>query len=215
MIYLILTASLQNRIPSAVTEDRVARYRYAITETLRYVPEGIQPLIVENMDTGSTALEGFHCHGKLVPVIYTANGLYPARNKGVNEWLDVRAVMEHGIPGGVADTDVVIKLTGRYRLLSSWFLEEIQRQVMEKDVWFRFLNVCTGKEDPEDCVLGCWAAKVSSIRYLSPSWIHLFDSPERAMAKYIRSSVSRDRLVEMDRLDVECVFSEDGRVLVV
>jgi hypothetical protein len=213
MIYLILTASLYNRIPSAVTEDRLARYRYAITESLRHVPEGIQPIIVENMDMGSTALEGFHCHGRPVPVVYTTNGLYPARNKGVNEWLDVRTVMEQGVPGGAKDTDIVIKLTGRYRLLSSWFLEEVQRQ--EKDAWFRFLNVCTGKEDPEDCVLGCWAARVSTIRYLSPSWINLFDSPERAMAKHIRSSVSRERLAEMDRLDVECIFSEDGRVLVV
>lgn len=215
MIYLILTASLQNRIPSAVTEDRLARYRYAITETLQHLPQEIQPLIVENMNTGSTALEGFLCHGQPVPVIYTANGLYPARNKGVNEWLDLREVMERGIPGGMKDTDILVKLTGRYRLLSSWFLEEVQRTVATKDAWFRFLNVCTGKEDPQDCVLGCWAAKISVIRYLSPSWIHLFDSPERAMAKHIRSSVSTDRLAEMDRLDVECVFSENGRVLLV
>lgn len=215
MIYLILTASLQNRIASAVTEDRLSRYRYAITDTLRHVPEGIQPILVENMDTGSTALEGFLCHGRSVPVVYTANGLYPARNKGVNEWLDVRTVMEQGIPGGLKDEDIVIKLTGRYRLLSSWFLDEVRRTIREKDAWFRFLNVCTGEEDPQDCVLGCWAARVSCIRYLSPSWINLFDSPERAMAKHIRSSVSRERLVEMDRLDVECVFSEDGRVLVV
>lgn len=212
MIYLILTASLQNRVPSAVTEDRLGRYRYAITETLQHVPEEIQPIIVENMDTQSTVLEGFLCHGKSVPVLYTANGLYPARNKGVNEWLDIRTVMEEY---GMRDGDIVIKLTGRYRLLSSWFLEEIQRQKTEKDAWFRFLNVCTGEEDPADCVLGAWAAKVSALRYLSPSWINLFDSPERAIAKHIRSSVSRERLVEMDRLEVECVFSEDGRVLIV
>jgi len=215
MIYLILTASLHNRVSFAVTEDRIKRYRYAIQETLRYIPEEIHPIIVENMDTGSIELEGFSCHGKAVPVFYTANGLYPARNKGVNEWLDIRTVMEHAVPGGMKDEDIVIKLTGRYRFLSSWFVEVVQRQTTEKDAWFRFLNVCTGQEDPLDCVLGCWAAKVSCLRYLSPSWINLFDSPERAMAKHIRSSVSPGRLSEMNRLDVECVFSEDGRVLVV
>jgi hypothetical protein len=215
MIYLILTASLQNRIPSTVVEDRLARYRYAITESLKHVPEDVQPIIVENMNTGSDGVEGFRCHGKPVPVLYTANGLCPARNKGVNEWMDLLAVMERAIPGGMKNGDIIIKLTGRYCLLSSWFLDEVQRTKHEMDAWFRFLNVCTGKEDPEDCVLGCWAAKVSAICYLSPTWINLFDSPERAMAKHIRSSVSPERLLEMERLDVECVFSEDGRVLVV
>ena len=215
MIYLILTASLHNRIPSMATEDRITRYRYAISETLLHVPVGIQPIIVENMGTGSTVLEGLSCHGQPVPVLYTSNGLYQTRNKGVNEWLDLLAVMRHAVPGGMNDTDILVKLTGRYRLLSPWFLEEIMRTAGEKDAWFRFLNVCTGKEDPYDCVLGCYAAKVSALRYLSWSWIDLFDSPEQSMAKHIRSSVSHVRLAEMDRLDVECVFSEDGRVLVV
>lgn len=215
MIYLILTASLHNRIHSSVSEDRLARYRYAIQETLSHVPDvpdKIQPIIVENMNTGSSLLEGFFHGGKAVPVLYTAHGLHPARNKGVNEWMDIRHVMEHF---HMKDGDIVVKLTGRYRLLSSWFLEEVQQSEGGKDAWFRFLNVCTGKEDRQDCVLGAWAARVSCLRYLSPSWMDLFDSPERAMAKHIRSSVSPGRIAEMSRLEVECVFSEDGRVLVV
>jgi hypothetical protein len=134
------------------------------------------------------------------------------KNKGVNEWLDIKEVMEHW---GMKDDDVVIKLTGRYRLLSPWFLDHVRETMDTKDAWFRFMNVCTGKEEVDDCVLGCYASRVSALRYLTWSWMNLFDSPERAMAKHIRSSVSVQRLSEMERLDVECVFSENGRVLCV
>ncbi len=211
MIYLILTASVSTHIASMVSEDRLARYQYAISETLRHLPsEGIQPIIVEN--TSSSSLNGILYNGKEVPVLYTANGTLQMRNKGVNEWLDIKAVMDHW---EMKDTDIILKLTGRYRLLSSSFIESIQQTAGAKDAWFRFMNVCTGEVDPKDCVLGCYAARVSVLRYLSWSWINLFDSPERAMAKHIRSSVSDYRLAEIDRLDVECVFSENGRVLCV
>ena len=216
MIYLILTASLQNRMPSMVSEDRLARYRYAISESLRCLPEDVQPLIVENSGSGSghppPTLEGFSCHGQPVPVVYTDNGALTMRNKGVNEWLDIQAVIDRV---GLRDNDIVVKLTGRYRLLSAHFLEEIQRTATEKDAWLRFYNVCTGQEDPEDCVLGCYAARVSVLRYLSWSWLNLFDSPEQAVARFIRSSVSEKRCMAMERLDVECVFSDTGRVLCV
>lgn len=208
MIYLILTASLTNRIASMVSEDRLSRYQYAISETLRHLPEEIQPIIVEN--TSCSSLDGIQHNGKTVPVLYTTNGELHMRNKGVNEWLDIKAVMDHW---EMKDTDIILKLTGRYRLLSSSFIKTIHQTAGTIDAWFRFMNVCTGEEDPEDCVLGCYAARVSVLRYLSWSWMNLFDSPERAMAKHIRSSVSRERLAEMDRLDVECVFSENGRVL--
>lgn len=214
MIYLILTASLQNRMPSLVTEDRLARYRYAISESLRCLPEGVQPLIVENSGSShnQATLEDFSCHGQPVPVIYTDNGTRTMRNKGVNEWLDIQAVIDRV---GMKDNDILVKLTGRYRLLSPRFLERIQRTAVEKDAWLRFYNVCTGEEDPNDCVLGCYAARVSVLRYLSWSWLNLFDSPERAVARFIRSSVSEKRCMAMDHLDVECVFSDTGRVLCV
>lgn len=214
MIYLILTASLHNRIPSMVTEDRLARYRYAISETLRHIPEHIQPLIVENMGGGQgmCPLEGFSCHGQPVPVVYTDNGLSTFRNKGVNEWLDIQEVMDRV---GLRDEDIIVKLTGRYRLLSPRFLEMVHQTATQKDAWVRWMNVCTGEDDPDDCVLGCYAARVSVLRYLSWSWMNLFDSPERAMARFLRSSVSENRSMAMDRLDVECVFSDTGRVLCV
>ena len=216
MIYLILTASLTSGISSTVSENRLERYQYAIQESLSCLPDGVQPIIVENTSSGhgggAGSLDHFTCHEKRVPVWYTDNGHHRMKNKGVNEWLDIKAVIDQW---DMKDNDIIVKLTGRYRLLSSQFIEQIRATETEKDAWFRFLNVCTEKEDPEDCVLGCYGARVSCLRYLSWSWMNLFDSPERAMAKHIRSSVSTKRLAEMVHLDVECVFSEDGRVLCV
>ena len=211
MIYLILTASLQTQILSTASEDRLARYQFAIQETLSCVPAWIQVILVENTGTGTGTGTG-PFDNLSIPVIYTENGKLPMRNKGVNEWLDVKEVINQL---DMKDNDIVIKLTGRYRLLSPQFFEYIKRTAGEKDAWFRFMNVCTGEADPADCVLGCYAARVSALRYLSWSWMNLFDSPEKAMAKHIRSSVSTERIAEMDRLDVECIFSENGRVLCV
>ena len=215
MIYLILTASLKNNISSCVVENRLERYEYAICETLRHVPSGVYPIIVENTYHGKEAspLEGKFTHDhSAVDIIYTDNGHLSMRNKGVNEWLDIRHVIDQY---EMKDDDIIIKLTGRYRFLSSWLFEEIEQTKTKKDVWFRFMNVCTGQNDKQDCVLGCYAARVSTLSYLSWSWINLFDSPEKAIAKYIRSFVETDRIVEMSHLDVECLFSENGRVLCV
>lgn len=212
MIYLILTASLHNRVLSSLSEDRYARYRYAISETLRHVPCGIQPLIVENTGRG-TLLTGFTCQGEAVPVIHTENGALLFRNKGVNEWLDIQTVMD---TIGMKDEDIVVKLSGRYRLLSSRLFEDIEKEKGEREAWFRFLNVSTKEKDPNDCVLGCYGAKVGLLRLLSWTRLNGSDSPERAMARFLRSTViPSHRLAEKEVLDVECVFSEDGRVLCV
>lgn len=211
MIYLIITASLQNNVVFSVLENRVERYRNAIRETLCHIPEGIEPILVENT-SGGTWNEEWWCHGRKVPIVFTENGKAQMRNKGVNEWLDIQQVIREW---GMKDEDIIVKLTGRYRLLSSPFLETIQKTEKDIDAWFRFLNVCTMEDDPMDCVLGAFASRVSVIRYISWSWINLFDSPEKAIAKYIRFSVSPHRIMEMKHLDVECIFSENGRVLIV
>jgi|LauGreDrversion4_2_1035121.scaffolds.fasta_scaffold22906_2 hypothetical protein len=203
MLYLILTASLSNHIASSASEDREARYQYAIRETLRHVPEGVQVIMVENTSRGQWSL-------KEVETIHTDHGHLRMRNKGVNECLDVLEVIQRK---GMRDEDIVVKLTGRYRLLSSWLFDGVTRTADRYDVWMRFLNVATGEEDPSDGVMGCFAARVSALRYLSWSWMNLFDSPERALVAHLRSSVSSERVCAMEHLDVECVFAEDGRVL--
>lgn len=215
MIYLILTASLKNRIASSVSENRIERYKYAIHKTLNYVPEFVYPIIVENTHNNNepSQLENcFNHNGKPIDIIYTDHGHLNMKNKGVNEWLDIEYIIKQY---NMKDNDIIIKLTGRYCLLSNRFIKEIEKTNKEKDVWLRFMNASTGDDDPYDCILGCYAARVSSLRYLSWSWMNLFESPEKAMAKYIRSFVTTDRIMEIPYLDIECLFSENGRVLYV
>jgi len=213
-MYLILTTSLRNRAYSEYSEDRLARYRQAIQDTLRWIPEDVQPIVVENNGHGprKTGLEGFQHAGKEVPVVYTQNNERLYRNKGVNELLDLHEVIRQQ---GIKDDEVVIKLTGRYRMLSSKMVEVVRATSASYDVWMKFMNVCHGVYDPNDCVLGCYAMRASYLKGLSASWMNRYESPERGMARYVRTSFVTGRIAEMESLDVECLFSQDGRVSIV
>jgi hypothetical protein len=210
MIYLIITVSLQNKHLSHPNyyEDRMTRYQYAIESSLGWVTEDIQPIIVENNGQKGTMLENVTWKGNPVPVIYTSNNLGKWRNKGVNELLDLQEVIQRI---GIKGTDIVIKLTGRYRLLSGQFLEYVRQTQTASDLWMKFYNVSTMKEDDNDCVLGLYAVRAQYIEWMSYLWLNLFDSPEKGVAKYMRQSVPR--ICPMARLDLECLFSENGRIL--
>lgn len=212
MIYLILTTSLSSQQASAHQEDREKRYQTAIQETLQWVPPTIQPLIVENNGERPTVLEHFQHAGKIVPVYYTINNRKHYTHKGVNELLDLKAVID---TVGMSDKDIVIKLTGRYRMLSSRFLEQVMAEQHSYDAWIKFFGSCSLRYEYSDCILGCYGMRVSHLRWLSWSWMNMIASPEVAMAKYVRTAVSAERICEVTALEVECVFSEDGRVLVV
>jgi len=211
-MYLILTTSLRNRAYSEYSEDRLARYRQAIQDTLRWIPEDVRPILVENNGLRKTGLEGFQHAGKEVPVVYTRNNERMYRNKGVNELLDLHEVIRQQ---GIKDDEVVIKLTGRYRMLSSKMVEVVRSTSASYDVWMRFMNVCHRVYDPNDCVLGCYAMRASYLKALSASWMNRYESPERGMARYVRTSFFAERIAEMESLDVECLFSQDGRVSIV
>ena len=43
--------------------------------------------------------------------------------------------------------------------------------------------------------------------------MNLYESPEIAFAKYIRSTISR--IYESQQLDLQCIFSDNGRILYV
>jgi len=212
MIYLIITASLENKHPTLNPyEDRLSRYQYAIKKSLESVTsleEDIQPIIVENNGKRITPLEDLTWRGNLVPVIYTSNNAARYRNKGVNELLDLQEVIRRI---GIKSNDILIKLTGRYRLLSSQLIEHVKKTQREFDLWMKFFNVCTMNYDEKDCVLGIYAVRVQYIEWMSSQWLNLFDSPEIAFAKYMTQSVSR--ICRLNHLDLECVFSENGRVV--
>lgn len=186
----------------------MTRYRYAIESSLKWVTEDIQPVIVENNGQKGTFLEDIIWRGNTVPVVYTSNNVGNWRNKGVNELLDIQDVIHRM---GIKGSDIIIKLTGRYRLLSAQFLDHVKKTEAKFDLWMKFYNVSTMEYDQNDCILGLYAVRAQSIEWMSYFWLNLFDSPEKGVAKYMNQSVSR--IYPINHLDLECLFSENGRIL--
>ena len=81
----------------------------------------IKPIIVENNGM-------LHSHTFLneispnIDVIYTSNNKHDYSHKGSNEIMDIKEVIEKC---NIQDDDIVIKITGRYKLLSNYFLQQI------------------------------------------------------------------------------------------
>jgi hypothetical protein len=205
MIYLILTASLQTK-RFTMNPRREEEYVSAITQTLSYLPSIIQPIIVENNGSRSTCLDRFMHHSKQVPVIYTNHNQLQFKSKGVNELLDLHKVIDQM---GIQANDMIIKLTGRYRITSHSFFEEVIKD--QYDAFVKFYDVCHLMWDKKDCVLGCYAVRAFFLKSWNPYSIENYVSAEAAFAKYIQQCGAR--IKEIETLGVRCHFSEDGRTL--
>ena len=205
MIYLILTASLSTR-RFVVNSQRSEEYRSAITETLTHLPAEIQPIIVENNGSRSTCLDHFRHADRSVPVIYTDNNQILSKSKGVNELLDLHAVIDRI---GIQATDMIIKLTGRYRMTSPSFFDQVIHE--SYDAFVKFYGADSLQWDRTDCILGCYAIRAFYLKGWNPYTIDNYRSAEVAFAKYIQ--ISGARIKEMERLGVRCHFAEDGRSL--
>jgi hypothetical protein len=208
MIYLIITTSISNRYGIQAYEQRKERYLFAIQETLRLIPSSIQPIIVENNGKRSTFLDSFEKDGKKVPVLYTDHNAFPSKSKGVNEMMDIKEVIRHF---HIQEEDIVVKITGRYRLLSSMFLKEIEETQNEKDVWMKFFGTCSLQFETYDCILGCYAIRARYLQLFQPISIDNYQSAEIGFARYVRFCGAR--IQEMKQLDLECIFAEDNRLL--
>jgi hypothetical protein len=211
MIYLILTTSINNRILSLNdNEKRKEQYIDAITYTLSLLPEEIQPIIVENNGKRSTYLDNFLHFNKVVPIIYTNNNEYTFKNKGINEMLDIKEVIKQY---AIKDDDIIIKLTGRYRVTTPSFFEKVIHSQNKIDAFIKFFGSCSLKYETYDCILGMYAIRCVYLKLVDHNWMNLYLSPEIAFAKYIRNTIFR--LDEITQLDLQCIFSEDNRILYV
>ena len=210
MIYLIITASIANRYGKQDAERREQQYRKAISETLSHLPVEITPLIVENNGHRSTYLDKFTHYGKPIQVVYTDNNRLVYQNKAVNEMLDIREVIQRH---GIEETDIIIKLTGRYRILSPLFFQHILQNQINYDVLVKFYNVETLLFDPYNSVLGCYAIRTRFLLMFNPLSMNNKMSPETIFARYAR--FCGGRLHEVQQLDMECSFADDFRTLVV
>lgn len=205
MHYLIITTSIQNRFGINDTERRKQEYMSAITESLSHLPNEIQPIIVENSMTESY-LDHFMHNGELIPVYYTMNNHRNLKSKGMIELLDIKEVIQHY---GIKDNDMVIKLTGRYTVKSPTFFRNVLDS--EHSAFVKFYNVYTKEYLPHDSTLGLYAVRASLLRYWSHLTMNYHPSAEVAFAHHIR--LHTQNICEIEQLDLDCIFANDGVVL--
>jgi hypothetical protein len=204
MIYLIITTSITNKVGLHNLEHRKNRYIDSIKQLLSLIQAdvSIKPIIVENNGLRETYLDGLSCD-----VVYTNNNRFNFRHKGVNELLDIKEVInKYNIQGD----DVIIKLTGRYKLLDATFLELVKNDSYQCDAFVKFFNVCTLKYMFDDCVLGLFAIKC---KYLKNFEYKCVKSPECEFADHVRQNVNK--IMEITDLKLECCFADDLRMLIV
>ena len=211
MIYLIITTSINNRYGVQDANDRRDRYLYAISETLKVLPESIKPIIVENNGERSTYLDNFITNtlGK-VPVVYTDNNKIQFKSKGANEILDIKTVIERY---NISDDDIIIKLTGRYRVISPHFFEEVINNKNTFDAFVKFFGTCSLQFEKYDCILGCYAIQAKYIKLYNHTYMDNYKSAEIAFARYVRFCGANVK--EIIKMDLECCFAEDKRILIV
>jgi len=205
MIYLIITACIQNWYGIQNAEKRKQEYLSAITETLSHLPSAIQPIIVENNGKRLTYLDEFQHNDTFVPVLYTTNNKRYLTHKGMIELLDIKEVIQ---TYHIEEDDIIIKVTGRYTVKSPLFFATVLDDTARTDAFVAFLNAHTMQWDPYDCVLGLYACTAA----LLLGWSHLtinYSSAEVAFAQHIRKYAQH--IHEMSVLDVECTFADTGR----
>ena len=202
MIYLIITTCLQPKFGIDDEEHRKRTYIESITHTLKVLPDGIKPIIVENNGQRPTFLDDFG-----VDVLYTDNNKFSFPSKAGNELLDIRSVIHRF---GIKDDDMVIKLTGRYKVMSSKFFREVLDDREGHDAFMKFFNVCTKKYTPgTDCVLGLIAMHARHFNAFEYKYLRTI-STESEMAMYVAKTC---KCKEMDDLDLLCCFADDHTIL--
>jgi len=207
MIYLIITTSLQNRYEFRLSQ-REKEYQTAIEQTLNHLPSSIQPIIVENNGSRETCLDHFYHDGRPVPVVYTDHNNRGYSCKGIVERMDLQVVIEQY---KIQPDDMIVKLTGRYWATSPFLFEEVLKEESQYDALVKFYGSHSLKFETFDCILGMYAIRAKFLLWWNPFQIEHHLSAEVAFARYIRMSGAR--LKEMDRLDLHCIFAEDGRTL--
>jgi hypothetical protein len=209
MFYLVITASIINKFGVIDAETRKTQYLTAISETLQHLPSEITPIIIENNGTPGTYLDNFTTtEGKPVKIVYTDNNKYKFKNKGINELLDIKEVIRRE---SIKESDIVIKLTGRYTVKSPAFFMQILEESQKYDGWIKYYNVCTQKMDRMSAVTGCYALRCIFFALWNPMTVEVYDSIESAFARY--STICTARICEIESLDVECCFAENFQVL--
>jgi len=206
MIYLIITTSINNKCGLINSNHRQTRYTNSIQHILKLIESdsSIKPIIVENNGLNQTYLNELNCE-----ICYTNNNAINCYHKGVNELLDIKEVIKRY---NIQDDDIIIKLTGRYKLLNLSFINLVKNNSNTYDAFVKFFNVCTKQYMFNDCVLGLFAIKCKHLKKFNYECIK---SPECEFADYVRENINKNKLMEIKKLELECCFADDLRLLIV
>jgi len=209
MIYVIITASIHNRFGLVDADRRRERYLTAIADTLRHIPSTMTPIIVENNGERATYLDHFQHNGQPVLIVYTNNNELRYKNKATNEIADIKDVIRRC---NIQANDMIIKITGRYRMLSSDFFKEVCCEEKCYDGFIKYYNVCTKTYDENDCVLGCFAMRTLHLHLYPHLLMDGQPSAEKAFAAY---ATRCGRMKKINQLDMECEFGDTNERLIV
>jgi hypothetical protein len=209
MINIIVTTSIIDKFGLQHGEERKNRYLTCIYSLLHLIKttknsDHFKVFIVENNGKRETYFDVLK--SDICEVVYTDNN-QSNLEKGKKELLDIKHVIEtYNIP----DDDIVIKLTGRYRVLSNQFFNIVDEHQNNFDAFLKFFNVCTFQYLYDDCVLGLFAIKCKYLKNFNYDYIK---SPELEFATHVRKHCTR--IAEMQNLGLECCFGESMRYLIV
>lgn len=192
MIYIIITACINNKHGLKNDDHRQNLYVENTKQLLNLIENDvmIKPIIVENNGLRKTYLDDLNCD-----VLYTDNNALPFDYKGGNELADLKAVIEHY---NINDDDIIIKVTGRYKILNLNFINLVKNN--DYDAFVKFFNVCTFEYLFDDCVLGLFSIKC---KYLKEFNYTYQKCPEVEFATYIRETINPNKLMEVHHLDLE------------
>jgi hypothetical protein len=185
---------------------RQNRYLQCIQQLLKLIENDVEikPIIVENNGLRQTYLNDLDCD-----IVYTDNNLIKCVNKGGNELLDIKEVINKY---KIQDDDFVIKLTGRYKLLNLNFINQVKKNIHTHEAFIKFYNVCTRKYLYNDCILGLFCIKC---KYLKEFNYNFINGPEIEFATYLRNNIHSEKKVEIKKLDLECCFANSLRMMTV
>jgi hypothetical protein len=196
-IWLIITACIHNRYGDIDPEKRKKEYIESISKSLSVVPTGVRVVIVENSCDGSSYLDQFGT------VLYTKNGSLQVASKAVLEFKDIQDAIRHF---SIQDSDVIVKLTGRYTLESGSIFEKIIKSPPVYSAWVKFYNVSTHEFNEYDSVLGCYAIRSKELMKLDPYSIGGSSySMEVDFARFLRTFV-RGKIEYLDTVGVTYRF---------
>jgi len=201
MIYIIVTCCINNKVGIKGVIHREKRYITSINKLLELtINLPVKVILVENNGNRKTYLDKLNCS-----ICYTDNNKINCFHKGENELLDIKEVINKY---NIDENHTIIKLTGRYKLLNSNFINLIIKN--DYDAYVKFFNVRVKEFTPNACILGLFAIKCKYLKEFKYTFLKDYDFE---FADYVRKNVNK--LFEVEQLDLECCFAENLSIQIV